>query len=77
MKNVVVCILVIAFGAVFGQIGQSEAAAAGDPGREQSDVLGVMYLETMVVSSGLTYFLKNIFQRTRPFVTPRCRGVAV
>ncbi len=30
MKKVVLCTLLIAFGSVFGQIGQSEAAAAGD-----------------------------------------------
>ena len=38
------------------------------PGRDQADVIGVMYLETYLLNSGLTYLLKNAFGRTRPFV---------
>lgn len=44
------------------------ALLAGEQGRAQSDVLGVMYVETMVLGTGLTYLLKNTFGRTRPFV---------
>jgi len=40
----------------------------GETARDQGDVLGVMYLETMVVGTGLTYLLKSAFGRTRPFV---------
>lgn len=41
---------------------------AGERGRDQSAELGVMYLETMALGSGLTYLLKNAVGRTRPFV---------
>ncbi len=38
------------------------------PGRDQADIIGIMYLETALLNSGLTYLLKNVFGRTRPFV---------
>jgi len=37
-------------------------------GRDQADVIGVMYLETALLNTGLTYLLKNAFGRTRPYV---------
>lgn len=40
----------------------------GEAGRDQADVIGVMYLETILINQGLTYLLKNAFGRTRPFV---------
>ena len=36
--------------------------------RNQADVIGLMYLETAMLNSGLTYLLKNVFGRTRPYV---------
>lgn len=39
-----------------------------EPGRDQSGVIGVMYLETMLLNSGLTYLLKNTVARPRPYV---------
>lgn len=36
-------------------------------GRNQADVLGVMYLETTLLNSGLTYLLKNAVGRPRPY----------
>ncbi len=39
----------------------------GSAARDQADVIGLMYLETHLLNSGLTYLLKNTFGRTRPF----------
>ncbi len=39
-----------------------------EPGRDQADVIGLMYLETHLINGGLTYLLKNVFGRSRPFV---------
>jgi len=38
------------------------------PGREQADVIGVMYLETMLLNTSLTYLLKSVCDRNRPYV---------
>lgn len=43
------------------------ALLADGPGREQADVIGVMYLETALLNSGLTYLLKNVVGRPRPY----------
>lgn len=40
-------------------------------GSDQPARLSVMYLETMALNSGLTYLLKNTFNRARPFVYNR------
>lgn len=37
-------------------------------GSRQPDRLALMYGETMLLTSGLTYLMKNAFDRTRPFV---------
>ncbi len=39
-----------------------------EPGRNQANIIGVMYLETIMINQGLTYLLKNTFGRSRPFV---------
>lgn len=44
-------------------------------GSDQPTRLGVMYLETMALNSGLTYLLKNTFNRSRPFVYNRDHGI--
>lgn len=37
-------------------------------GSRQPDRVALMYGETMILTSGLTYLMKNAFDRTRPFV---------
>ncbi len=44
-------------------------------GSDQPTRLSVMYLETMALNSGLTYLLKNTFNRARPFVYNRDNSI--
>ena len=39
----------------------------GSSGRDQAGVIGVMYLESYLLNSGLTFLMKNAFARPRPF----------
>ena len=39
-----------------------------EPGRNQAGIIGVMYLETALLSEGLIYLLKTAVARTRPYV---------
>jgi membrane-associated phospholipid phosphatase len=42
--------------------------ALTDRGSKEPGTLGMIYLETMLLESGTVYLLKNLFERTRPFV---------
>jgi membrane-associated phospholipid phosphatase len=42
--------------------------ALTDRGSKEPGTLGVMYLETMLLQGSLTFFTKNLFRRTRPYV---------
>ncbi|MFT5784062.1 MAG: membrane-associated phospholipid phosphatase [Candidatus Krumholzibacteriia bacterium] len=41
---------------------------ASDAARDEGGVIGLMYLETALLSAGMTYLIKNISGRTRPYV---------
>jgi membrane-associated phospholipid phosphatase len=43
------------------------ALAISDVGREQASTIGLMYMETFLVSNGLTQLLKGLTSRTRPY----------
>ena len=42
--------------------------ALTDQGSREPGTLGLIYLETMLLESGTVYLLKNVFERSRPFV---------
>lgn len=53
---------------VTGQLALPLGLSFTDQGSRQPTKITAMYLETMALNSGLTYLLKNAFNRTRPFV---------
>ncbi len=53
---------------VWGSLVAPLSLLSTEQGRQESGVLGVMYLETALLSAGMTYLIKNISGRTRPYV---------
>lgn len=53
---------------VYGQMAMPLGLALVGNGNAQPGKISLMYVETMVLNSGMTYLLKSAFQRSRPFV---------
>jgi len=54
--------------AMWGSLAAPFSLLLSEPAREEAGVLGLMYLETALLSAGMTYLIKNVSGRTRPYV---------